>query len=222
MPKETCQCPCNTCGVETEHDVTLLSTVSEEGLKENPITREISAISCRGCKTAAIREKIVKKNTEGGQLIYKPPRLWLQQPKWVEDEAIDNTVYGLLVEVYSAANDNQFRLLAMGVRAVLDYVMTYLVNDIGGFEKKLDEMVKQEHISRKQKDMLLVVIDAGSATAHRGFKPPRDLLMQMIDVMGIIIRQHYITGPMLQTLKTHIPPRPSRADSKPLQMKPDN
>lgn len=218
MTKETCQCPCNTCGVETEHDVTLLNTLSEEDFKGKPIKREISAVSCRGCKTAAIREKIIKDNTEEDQLIYKPPRLWIQRPKWVEDlDSIDPTIYGLLLEVYSAANDDQFRLLSMGVRSALDHVMTYLVGDIGGFEKKLDEMVKKKHISENQKDLLLIVIDAGSATAHRGFRPAPALLEQMIAVMETIIRQLYLVGPMLETLKTQIPPRPPPAGSKPPQ-----
>ena len=64
-----------------------------------------------------------------------------------------DNIYNLLVEVYSAANDEQFRLLAMGVRAVLDHVMTRIVGDIGGFERKLAEMVTKEHLSSRQKEM---------------------------------------------------------------------
>jgi hypothetical protein len=40
----------------------------------------------------------------------------------------------------------------------------------------------------KQKDMLDTVIDAGSAAAHRGFKPNRSLLQEMVITMETIIR----------------------------------
>jgi hypothetical protein len=52
------------------------------------------------------------------------------------------------------------------------------------------------------------VINASSASAHRGFKPPKDLLEEMLAVMEGIILNHYITGPMLKTAKAQIPPRP--------------
>jgi hypothetical protein len=54
------------------------------------------------------------------------------------------------------------------------------------------------------------VIEAGSVAAHRGFKPPRDLLEHVVTVMEDVIGSHYITGPMLLQLRQHIPPRPSR------------
>ncbi len=215
MAKDTCPCPCNTCGVETEHDVIVLNDLREEDSDGNSVHREISAIYCRGCKTAAIREIITKENTKEKQLLYKPPRLWLQQPKWIESlESIDPTIHGLLLEVYSAANDDQSRLFSMGIRSALDRVMTYLVGDIGGFEQKIDDMVKKKHISENQKETIMIVIDASSATQHRGFRPVRDLLEHMIAVLETIIHQLYLLNPMLQTLKTQIPPRPPRKKSK--------
>jgi Domain of unknown function (DUF4145) len=96
----------------------------------------------------------------------------------------------------------------MGVRTALDYVMVQIVDDSRTFEHKLDRMVENGHLSARQKDLLKTVIDAGSAAAHRGFRPARDLLQEMLAVMEGIIREHYITRPMLDTLKTHIPPRP--------------
>jgi hypothetical protein len=65
-------------------------------------------------------------------------------------------------------------------------------------------------ISTKSQRWAETVIDAGSASQHRGFKPSQDLLDEMLAVMESIIRAHYITGPMLETAKTMIPPRPPR------------
>ncbi len=79
---------------------------------------------------------------------------------------------------------------------------------MGSFSAKLNEMVKRGHLTSTQKDNLETVIDAGSASAHRGFRPSQDLLDEMLAVMESVIRDHYITGPMLKTAKTLIPPRP--------------
>ena len=120
-------------------------------------------------------------------------------------------LYGLLIEVYSAANDEQTRLLSMGVRAALDSLMTKVLGgDAGPFERKLEMMVEEGHLTNKQKENLSIVIDASSASSHRGFQPPRQLLDEMMAVMEIIVREHYITGPMLETARTQIPPRPPR------------
>jgi Domain of unknown function (DUF4145) len=121
----------------------------------------------------------------------------------------DPDLKGLLDEVYSATNDKQVRLLSMGVRSALDHVMTKILGaDVGSFSAKLDEMVKQNHITSRQRDNLHIVIEAGSASTHRSFKPPQALLDEMLAVTESIIRDHYITGPMLMTAKKMIPPRP--------------
>jgi hypothetical protein len=141
---------------------------------------------------------------------YEPPRLWRRAPDWLRSLHDDDPdLKELLDEVYSATNDKQVRLLPMGVRSALDYVMTKILGaDLGTFSAKLDEMVKRGHIASRQRDHLETVIDAGSAATHRGFKPAQDLLDEMLTVMESVIRDHYITGPMLKTARTQIPPRP--------------
>ena len=113
------------------------------------------------------------------------------------------------LQVWRATNVEQVRLLSMGVRSALDHVMEKILGaDMGSFSAKLNEMVKRGHLTSTQKDNLETVIDAGSASAHRGFRPSQDLLDEMLAVMESVIRDHYITGPMLKTAKTLIPPRP--------------
>jgi hypothetical protein len=141
----------------------------------------------------------------------EPPRRWRRPPEWIEqlrDSASD--VAALMDEVYLAANDSQPRLLSMGVRAVLDRMMIQIVGDVGGFDQKLKRMRELGQLSDRHVDMLTTVIDAGSAAAHRGFNPPSELLQEMVTVIEVIIRDHFITGPMLDHLKRFVPPRPPR------------
>lgn len=210
---EIIQSWCNRCGRLTEHDI-----LHSDNRKENissEVVKEIftSALCCRGCKDNSILEEYKNSDSTTDQFesFYKPPRTWFPTPNWVlKIEELDKDLYNLLLEVYSAANDEQSRLLSMGVRAALDHIMMRIVGDIGSFEEKLSKMVSEQYLTGKQKEMLDVIIDAGSAAAHRGYKPPRDLLENMIYVMDTIIRDYYITGPMLNTAKTLIPPRPPR------------
>ena len=178
-------------------------------------------VCCRGCKECAVRaekwdfREDVEEEYAGWELVrttYKPPRLWHHPPQWLGSlEEIDADLKGLLDEVYLATNDQQIRLLAMGVRSVLDHVMTLILGgDIGEFGQKLKAMVGKNHLTEKQAENISIVIDAGSASTHRGFKPPHDLVEEMVVVMENIVREHYITGPMLKTAKKMIPPRPPR------------
>jgi len=86
---------------------------------------------------------------------------------------------------------------------------------LGSFEQKLSEMVKQDHLTKSQKQNLEVVIDAGSASSHRGYRPSKELIITMLMTMEALIQNHYITGPMLVTAKANIPPRPPRQKPKP-------
>jgi hypothetical protein len=59
---------------------------------------------------------------------YEPPRLWRRAPDWLRSLHDDDPdLKELLDEVYSATNDKQVRLLSMGVRSALDYVMTKIL-----------------------------------------------------------------------------------------------
>ena len=221
MIKKIVQAPCNMCGQETEHDIIHTeSAVQKTGDLEFLAMTEV--LSCRGCKEVSVRKRIfegtVEKDSVGppSQSTYIPPRLWHQPPKWLSDlEQYDPDLKGLLDELYSATHDKQIRLLSMGVRSVLDHMMTLtLGSDIGNFQQKLLSMVKEGHLTAKQSSNMEIVIDAGSASTHRGFKPPRELLEEMVIVMESLVREHYITGPMLQTAKIKIPPRPPHQSKK--------
>jgi hypothetical protein len=216
------RCFCNSCNRDTSHDVVWNHIVGiVEGPYDPPDYHNVTeALRCRGCGECTIRHQKVDGphdfaepvgDDEIIETIYKPARLWRRPPDWVKSlEDRDPDLKALLDEVYSATNDTQVRLLSMGVRTALDYVMVKIIGDVGSFEQKLDKMVADEHLSKRQKENLSIVIDAGSASTHRGFKPSRDLLEEMVTVMEGIIRDHYITGPMLNTAKLQIPPRPPR------------
>jgi len=219
---------CNKCVRDTSHS--LLHTEAKRIDHPDSYTEDRTlVVRCKGCGDISVRKEhwdfdydSEACGTVGScrDVDFDPPRIWWRPPDWLEIHLFSAApeLTELLQEIYSAANDRQSRLLAMGVRTALDRLMTEIVGDIGEFGSKLTKMVDDEHLTVKQREMLETVIDAGSAAAHRSFKPSKELLQEMIVTMETLVRDHYVTGPMLKTLKSHIPPRPPRkkpADKKP-------
>ena len=213
--QQTLKCPCVQCSVDTVHAV--LHETRDSGVTPDDISWGTTSkfIQCQGCKQVSIREEFTCSESDPGDptITYHPPRVGRRKPDWIdklEDRAPE--LIELLSEVYAAANYRHHRLLAMGIRSVMDQVMTRLVGDIGGFEQKLDALVEQKIIAEGQRALFDTVIEGASAAAHRGYKPPWDLLENMLTLMEFIVNQTYISGPMLEAARTHIPPRPSRTE----------
>jgi Domain of unknown function (DUF4145) len=174
------RCHCNDCGRETNHNIKWSDDhqgPDEDGLSAQQITREL--LECAGCGELVLRHSSLRVSPDEPPAIldqtFQPPRLWRSPPDWLGTiAASDPDLHGLMCEVYSCANDAQVRSLSMGIRAVLDRLMFRMLadNDIGSFDAKLTELVKRGHLAQHQKELLAVVIDAGSASSHRGYRPP--------------------------------------------------
>jgi hypothetical protein len=220
------RCFCNGCVRDTDHEVAGETSSTQEhpdGSASKTVTR---LLRCRGCNQCCISKSeyyyTSHPDPDGDddphvRTEYIPPRIWRGPPDWVASlETTDPDLHGLLGEIYSAMNGTQTRLLSMGVRAAVDHVMTRILgSDLGSFEQKLSAMVERDHLTGKQKQNLEIVIDAGSASSHRGYRPAQQLLEEMVTVLEGMVREHYITGPMLETAKLNIPPRPPRQRGKP-------
>jgi hypothetical protein len=166
---------CNTCFRETQHDIRAQDALAAESGNAAATRRTTLVLRCRGCGSWSIRTDIA--GPDGTFSEREPPRQWRRPPEWLPHlAAIDADLGSLLEEVYIAANSRQLRLLSMGVRAALDHTMVRMIGDVGPFEKKLEEMQAKGYLSPRQHEMLAMVIDVGSATMHRGYRPPEDLL----------------------------------------------
>lgn len=211
---------CNSCMQITYHELVDSKKIDNK-IPDGSVTSTIFVIlSCCGCKEPSIRKESwifdhlpdSDRNSDGflSGVVFTPPRLWRRPPQWLTQlETIDRDLKDLLDEVYSTTNDQQIRLLSMGVRAVLEHIMIKILEgDVGGFEQKLQDMVAKDHLTERQRENLSIVIDAGSASAHRGYRPSRPLIEEIVNIMENIVREHYITGPMLAHAKTKIPPKP--------------
>ncbi|WP_352923224.1 DUF4145 domain-containing protein [Mesorhizobium sp. M0698] len=80
-------------------------------------------------------------------------------------------------EVYGALDADLPILAAIGMRTCFDVAAILLgVEGDLPFTKKLDELVQRKKIGGVDKDRLALLVDAGSASVHRGWKPkPKEL-----------------------------------------------
>ena len=131
-----------------------------------------------------------------------PPAPERKMPEWgfdlrfelpVEEQWIDN----LHKESYAAAGMNSFSLAAMGARAIVDHVVTTKAGEPekrgqNGFKEKLERMRQSALISETQAEVLLAAFDAGSAAAHRGYRPSRDDVFTLLDITENLLEIVYV------------------------------
>jgi len=111
---------------------------------------------------------------------HHPPLVFRVKPSWYDILSADYSK--VLDEVYAALDHRLFSLASTGVRTALDRLLVDHVGDIGGFDSKVRKLVERQVISSSQEELLLSAIDAGSASAHRGFAPDAELIMSIMEI----------------------------------------
>jgi hypothetical protein len=150
---------------------------------------------------------------EGGvETTYWPAPVTRQRPKWLDRiEEADRDLGNLLQEMYTAL-DNDLRVVsAIAARTVFDRAAELLgVNRGINFQEKLDSLGANGKISIDEAGTLHVLVDAGSAAAHRGWRPKPEELNTMIDVVESFIHRSFVVGDRIAKLKAVVPPKPKR------------
>jgi hypothetical protein len=115
---------------------------------------------------------------EGGTVTtYWPSPVARARPKWLDKiEQADRDAGNLIQEMYTALDDDLRVVSAIAARTVFDRASELLVIDPAlGFQEKLDRLRVHGKISIDEEGTLRVLVDAGSAAAHRvGDPAPRN------------------------------------------------
>lgn len=96
-------------------------------------------------------------------------------------------------EVYGALDADLPILAAIGMRTCFDVAAILL--GIGGdlsFSKKLDELVQRKKIGGLDKDRLALLVDAGSASVHRGWKPKPKELETLAEILEHFVFEAFV------------------------------
>ena len=222
---------CRQCGGDRCH-----STVAEkvdawsEDDPPNCGAETWAVVECCGCRTLTfLREQWFSEDTvetdHGPEPIVHrtiyPPAPARKQPEWSNDPFIllavpnnDTWVFNLHQQVYAAIGLRSLHLSAMGIRAIVDHIVTWKAGDVGAFSDKLERMRDLGLISAAEVNVIFSAFDAGSAAVHRGYGPELQDVYTMLDIAETLIVRFYVDPEMEKRrevsaakLKKNTPPR---------------
>lgn len=210
---EVVYAPCRRCMGYTRHEV--LATKQVEEAEECEDRRDLifratyRMIQCRGCEAVSLVEREDYPTYEGNsRACYYPPPLARRIPNWhFQLTAFDGEMRKLLEEVYSAMRADTRRLALMGVRAIVDMLLSDQVGPNGGFQERMNHLVSDGHISPKNRLVLGAVLEAGHAAAHRGYEPSEVDLGRVLDIVGNVLQSLYVLDEHAEELGKTTPPR---------------
>lgn len=144
---------------------------------------------------------------DGAKVTLWPAATQRAQPDWVND--IDDVgIRSVLDEVYCALEIGASTLAAIGIRTVLDAVMLKFVGDVqGGFAGKVDTMIEHGLLGAAEKDTLMIMIDVGSAAAHRAHQPDQTTLNRVLDAAESLLHRLLIVPSTAEAVRSSTPRR---------------
>jgi hypothetical protein len=136
---------------------------------------------------------------------------WSFQMKW---DAISH----ILVEIYTALDHGLLILGATGIRTAFDSVSKQLkVDPALSFQDKIEKLRSGQHITGRERDYLQLLVDAGSAAAHSGWRPSAEQITVLMDILEGLIHRSLILPEKAEELKASLEskndmPKLSKAD----------
>jgi Domain of unknown function (DUF4145) len=126
-----------------------------------------------------------------------PPAPSRKMPEWGIDGLVcyslnDTWIIQQHADIYAAIGINAYALAAMGMRAIVDFIVPSKGGTKGNFKEKLTRMHQERLITETQVDVIYAAFDAGSAAAHRGHSPELVDIYTMLDITESLLQQIYI------------------------------
>jgi len=160
---------------------------------------------CLGCDKINLKHILRSSpDKEYDKIFYLPRKPIREVPSWVMKLPIK--YLEILREVYSSVNEELYILSLTGIRTVLDIFIVSKIGDVGSFKEKIEKLVKNGVITASKANVLEVAIDAGNASAHRGYKPDKETLFQIFDIVENLLHSEIVDRPIDQ-IKQKTPPR---------------
>jgi hypothetical protein len=230
-PSKTDQGHCPECGPNRFADVKGELLVSEGDDEAGVwLSTTYRVLQCRGCETPYFKKSSVfsediehyqnaygEWETHAPETVsYWPSPARRDPPKWINAIGAKDTDLGnLMNDVYGALNADLRVPAAIALRTVFDRSSELLgVTPSLSFTEKLRELVDQGKISRDEQGTLTTLTDAGSAAAHRGWRPTVAELETMASIVETFMHRTFVLGEDARKLQAGIPPKPARAKKK--------
>ncbi len=205
--------PCSSCLQRTTHKV-----LHERAIRDEDRITTYAMLECLGCHRVCLGEQVLFTDDGEVEHNYYPSPVSRKEPDWIlfmilglggsKDQ--DARLGSLLYEIYQAVYGGQYRLAAMGIRALLEQIMVSKVGDLGSFEKQLDAFEKAGYISSIQRGAMKATLEVGHAAMHRAYEPSEEDIKVALDIVEGVIAPLYHHQFKAEKMAGRVPPRPRR------------
>jgi hypothetical protein len=139
-----------------------------------------------------------------------------KRPDWLESLlTVDSDLYQILAEIYTALDSGSRTLPAVGVRTAFDRGSELVgIDPAITFDEKLDALHSGGGIGKTERDALDVMTDAGSASAHRGWRPNPQELNTMLHLLEAFVHRNFVISDDVSKLKNAVPAKQKRRPKK--------
>ena len=175
-------------------------------------------LQCSGCDTISFLEnysdtEMYDYSHDGEMKYYNretiyPPRIARKLPQWLGNlRFIEDELYDVLQEIYVALQNDLPVLATQGTRTALEIAMTKKVGDKDTFLDKVNAFIEAGFMQKDLKQPLLDALNAGSASAHRGYKPNNREISEIFDLVEGIIHAVFIIPQKAKSVEAKTPKR---------------
>ena len=204
--------PCSWCIQETTHKV-----LHERALQDEDRITTYAMLECSGCHRVCLWQQCRFLPDGEVEHSYYPSPVSRTEPDWLLPMMIgltgnkkDAELGSLLHEIYQAVRGEQYRLAAMGIRALLEQIMVSQVGEMFSFERQLDAFEKAGYISFIQRDTMKATLEVGHAAMHRAYRPTEEDIKVALDVVEGVMAPLYHHRSKAEKMADRVPPRPRR------------
>jgi hypothetical protein len=183
---------CNQCLGDRNHRSLYKCTYEAEHYR-----REERLLQCCGCDHTTLVKEYFDLTDGSESSVQYPVKRNRAQPRWlfrlIFADTPDLGKFRLINEIYTCIENECPRTALMGIRALLEAVMTDAVGEISGFQKQFEKFAADGHISKHDKEALTVVLDAGHAAVHRRFSASPEAINACLNIMEGVMRSFYMS-----------------------------
>ena len=165
-------------------------------------------LRCLGCDSVSVQHISHFSQTDETTESRYPPASLRRKPSWMTNLfQRPRNVVDVLEEIYVAFENESYRLCGIGIRALIEDIMTQKVGEKGSLGKNVDAFIGDGFVAQHASaDFKTRVIELGNASMHRGHRPTRTDIEVLLDIVENLVASIYIHPSQLKNLSP-IPPR---------------
>lgn len=114
-----------------------------------------------------------------------------RQPEWTRHVNID--YLPILGKIFHNYNNENYISFSIACRTLVDMLLSDLLGDIGGFERKVKVCIESGHVTAAQATILDFLIEVGHASAHRGFSPAKEVSEAVLDTLEFLLSERVVS-----------------------------